>query len=97
MKMKLLNNQQILEKAVFIAESRGLKHEYILSLLMKSNYHLIFNHDFAKSIWGVEPRDQNHPDYLPGAVTIKGLPEYQYHLQMMVIAEDPIKYLEANI
>lgn len=49
--------------------------------------HIIFDHDFAKALWG----EQHHDD-----------DEYQpynwcYHLQQMVIAEDPIQYLGENI
>lgn len=50
---------------------------------------IIFNHDFAKALWG-----ETHPiyDHIPNH-----LKAWQYHLQQMVIAEDPIEYLGENI
>lgn len=63
-------------------------------------YTLIFNHDFAKALWGLDrlrsggfgetyyDAYQNFPDKLPN---------YKFHLQQMVIADDPIKYLGANL
>lgn len=69
--------------------------------------HIIFNHDFAKALWGELKLgdvkvmvDENAP---PGM--IYGMPAapptakeiWQYHLQKMVIADDPIKYLGENL
>lgn len=52
-------------------------------------FRLIFDHNFAKALWG-------------GEVTV--IPDdpytrvnWKYHLQRMVIADDPIKYLESAI
>lgn len=42
---------------------------------------LIYNHDFAKSLWGYESGMFLDP------------PVWQQHLKQMVIADDPIKYL----
>lgn len=60
---------------------------------------LLFDHDFAKALWGdwiqkknvysVDDALKNNHDGL--------LPKYKFHLQQMVIAEDPIKYLGENI
>lgn len=59
----------------------------------------LFNHDFAKALWGeklIGIRLQintfdgvRHED--------KKLTYWQYHLQQMVIAEEPIAYLGQNI
>lgn len=64
----------------------------------------IFDHDFAKALWG----DEDTPyavwcnrQYAAGA----GGPDedwydgqlWEFHLQQMVLAEDPIKYLGENI
>lgn len=53
---------------------------------------LIFNHDFAKALWGED------------RLTIVGNTDWRtwplmwhHHLQQMVIADDPIAYLEKNI
>jgi hypothetical protein len=57
------------------------------------------NHDFAKALWGKK-------EYIEGLYlgatfgdndTKFYLPIWQYHLQMMVIAKDPIVYLGANL
>lgn len=61
---------------------------------------VIYNHNFAKALWGdstayVDARaavgklDPRH-DVMAGN-------GWQYHLQQMVIADDPIKYLGENI
>lgn len=55
---------------------------------------IIFNHDFARALWGTERAMRT--------IKTSGWLEYktalwQYHLQQMVIADDPIKYLGANI
>lgn len=55
---------------------------------------IIFNHDFAKALWGectTWVRSKS------GRVTHLPLDGWQYHLQQMVIADDPIKYLGENI
>lgn len=46
---------------------------------------LIFNHDFAKALWPNKVHDGLERELWKG------------HLQNMVIAEDPIKYLGENI
>ncbi len=53
---------------------------------------VIFSHDFAKAFWGEE-------EYKPEFGRDFSLPStpWQYHLQIMVLEEDPIKYLEKNI
>lgn len=66
---------------------------------------VIFNHDFAKALWG----DEDHEAFggydnfgseecyrCKGATTS---PEkcWQFHLQQMVIADDPIKYLGEHL
>lgn len=66
---------------------------------------IIFDHDFAKALWGIYPQIEVHMmpelsftrDSIP-TVDIISYPTHryevwQYHLQQMVIAEDPIKYL----
>ena len=53
---------------------------------------LIFNHDFDKALW---PKGKHLTlNHQREEVTI---PDWQYHLQNMVLAEDPIKYLGENI
>lgn len=63
---------------------------------------IIFDHDFAKALWGEEPYAKvvwPHPDYnvKTGAKELVFTSYWQYHLQRMSIAENPIKYLAENI
>jgi hypothetical protein len=59
---------------------------------------MIFNHDFTKALWG-----DKHTWKISGVSTdsssfqITDLPDSAHHLQQMVIAVDPIKYLGENI
>lgn len=69
----------------------------------------IFNHEFAKALWGEEECkyciEKYSDDKTPEthfAHNIDGdynyeIPAWQYHLREMVIAENPIKYLGENI
>lgn len=72
---------------------------------------LIFNHDFAKALWG-EGKNRYvgliETGYYPSSVTgidNERLPieqwvkfnGWQYHLQQMVIAEDPVEYLATHL
>lgn len=52
---------------------------------------IIYNHDFAKALWGEE---------VDVSLALSGMDTtipWEYHLQQMVIANDPIEYLGANI
>lgn len=58
----------------------------------------IFNHDFAKALWGTEGVVTNcylaetDTTYLPLKMSA-----WRYHLQQMVAAEDPLQYLGAYL
>ena len=64
---------------------------------------IIFNHDFAKALWGEELVVLAHAP-LPGYPKIMGkgekgrqlLHRWQHHLQQLVIADDVFKYLEEH-
>lgn len=47
--------------------------------------HILFDPDFAKALWGEE------------ATEYVATPDWEYHLQKMVVAEDPIQYLGENL
>lgn len=53
----------------------------------------IYDHDFAKALWGEEM--QNHEFRKKAFGEYR--PAWQGHLMQMVIAEDPIKYLGENL
>jgi hypothetical protein len=54
---------------------------------------VIFDQDFAKALWG----DAGLPNFTEFAKAINAPEYWQYHLQQMVISEDPIEYLGKNI
>lgn len=58
---------------------------------------ILFNHNFAKALWG-ETKDfvELGKTFESGVVTV-AIDGWQYHLQQMVIAEDPIEYLGENM
>ncbi|HSX00041.1 MAG TPA: hypothetical protein VLH38_03325 [Patescibacteria group bacterium] len=71
---------------------------------------LMLDHAFAKALWGegkICIRCKGYetmPEKRPGDVEHKMfqhdyvyLPSWQYHLQQMVVAEDPIKYLGEHL
>lgn len=71
----------------------------------------IFNHEFAKALWGEEdimqecsycktPMGFQHPNPCPFASLSQAKPiisVWRYHLQQMVIADDPIAYLGEHL
>ena len=49
---------------------------------------MVLSHDFARAFWGIVP-------YLHSRCTCHpSMPMWKYHLQQMVLQEDPVKYLE---
>lgn len=105
-------NREILTKAIEKAEANGfdaIEHidgEYCLCDEYSDPiaYTWIFNHDFAKALWG-EKRSTVHgipvgvkpTDAVAQRVKTVYHKGWQYHLQNMVVAEDPIQYLGENI
>lgn len=64
----------------------------------------IFDHDFARALWGDKPYEtgmfyNGSPDafFANSDLVEEVVPVWQHHLQQMVIANDPIKYLGENI
>lgn len=70
---------------------------------------IIFSHDFARALWGNDiPKKDFKPTYKwnerlgrynswSELQEIETRPAWVYHLQEMVISDDPIKYLEDNM
>ena len=58
---------------------------------------IIFNHDFAKALWGDEFKYFVARDGRGTSVGEIEYAVYKYRLQQMVIADDPIKYLGENV
>lgn len=106
-----MTNQQILEKAIQKATNGGWDPKKGLKLAAESSLVsgltvieasplYIFSHDFAKALWGQEIGQdmKSITDHTSREQYIRSLvPAWQFHLQMMVIADDPIKYLGENL
>lgn len=55
---------------------------------------IIFNHDFAKALWGDKSIAFENTDSLILKAATRA---WQYHLQQMVVAENPIEYLGEHL
>ena len=97
---KQMTNEQILKQAIEKARKNGWnkpiwicgaigKLGFDMMVMYKLYYVHIFSHGFAKAFWGEEFSKEEWEEY-PENVKVP----WQYHLQQMVISEDPIKYLE---
>jgi hypothetical protein len=95
-----LAKQAILDKAIAIATSNGWTPTEETNwghtdVGLTDAPIIIFNHDFAKALWGEsKPIDIGRRD--AGGYKTFGQPMsigWQEHLRDMVIADDPIKYL----
>lgn len=65
-----------------------------IGLPENAEYGIIYAHDFAKALWG-ESFTTDTQDYYAsenGAIYM-----WQFHLQRMVIADDPIEYLGEHL
>ena len=98
-----MSNQEILERAIYKAIYGGWRAGELATYanILEAPI-IIFNHNFAKALWGEEPYAKviwPHPDYelQTGSTYLALTPLWQYHLQQMVIADDPIKYLGENL
>ena len=103
-----MTNQAILEKAVHKAIENGWDNSSLSGDWEEdvNNYKLfIYDHDFAKAIWpagrcicGETHNRGGIIEIGPGKTTLHELEkDWQYHLQQMVISEDPIQYLGEHI
>lgn len=104
-----MTNQEILEKAISKAIENGYKGYVLHRVSSISKYEdgdfylgkinqLLFNHDFAKALWVGDSPLVNYTlnDDTKGA-SGEIIPNWQYHLQQMVVAKDPIKYLGEHL
>jgi hypothetical protein len=82
---------------------RELSAVIIDSPNLHSAEQLIFNKDFSRALWGEELHHETFvvPIELnkrfAGTKDLDIKPLWQYHLQQMVIADDPVQYLGENI
>lgn len=77
---------------------RGSKLKYYPDISVND---LIFNHDFAKSLWGEEKlsRDDLHAVKKEGDIfySVDLIPVFQYRLQQAVISDEPIDYMYKEV
>jgi hypothetical protein len=103
-----MTNRKIITKAIKKAESNGYESEVYFRWedydgevdfadweYHEHIYELIYDHDFAKALWGEAVYGTLAE--LRGDAPPNKLPHWKYHLQQMVIADDPIKYLGENM
>jgi hypothetical protein len=106
-----MTDTEVLQRAIEIAISNGMPDpaidfEDVQSILNADPYilpikGLIYNHEFAKSLWPSGEclcgKQHNLGEVIvmkPGETTVHGQHrDWQYHLQQMVISEDPIDYI----
>ena len=100
-----MNKEQILKKAIAKAQKNGWDCDVSEEQLCITRYfQIIFSHDFAKAFWGEQEHEATEIRYEVigcGHCPLQGFPDnyrtkycWQYHLQQMVLTEDPLKYLE---
>ena len=93
---------KILEKAFFKASVQGLslfrlsRMQIVKEFYNGTFYWIIFNHSFAKAFWGENKTFCGCDTTIIGEHCAECLVEYtwQYHLQQMVLEENPLSYLE---
>jgi hypothetical protein len=85
------------EKSQYINKEGIVKH-FISTLDDYGIEGLIYNHDFAKALWGEELETFTLSFKIEGTKA-PDIPHYKWerHLQNMVIAPDPFKYLEEHL
>ncbi len=117
-----MHESDILRRAIDKAISRGYKppDKYLnnpdifcafLTLRPSHTFHIIFDHNFAKAIWGdkdmwyetecnctgADFHFAGHDSHLLSCKRAKAERGHLFHLQQMVICEDPFDYLEKFI
>lgn len=90
----LFSHHSTRERIVFTVYSSKFT-KYTKSLAIEQ---VIFNHDFAKALWGDGYECDEDGTPMPYGFDSSVLDHrWQYHLQQMVIATDPIKYLGEHL
>ncbi len=100
-----MNNEQILKKAIRKIgwEKDILGEDYVREFIEERKwYPAIFSHDFAKAFWG---KEKIRTYYCWGCNTgevqrrhtgcqCQYMLAWQYHLQQLVLKEEPLKYIK---
>lgn len=75
----------ILSQAIKKATANGWKYDEYYD--GGYPYYMLWQHGFAKALWGEEHYDDDEHEPV----------NWAYHLQQMVLAKDPIEYLGKNL
>lgn len=97
-----MSDKEILERAIKKALDGGWTKnpQSYKEYMVFDNIHLgdfIFNHDFAKALWGKNTDTMTVQNNSLNVAQIIDMNGWRYHLQQMVLADDPIKYLGEHI
>ncbi len=106
-----MNKEEIIKKAIQKAIDNGwrpvgidVEHPLAVETITSMPLELVvFNKDFTKALWGEELHHETFivPKELSkrfaGTTDLSVKPIWQYHLQQIVIADDPIAYLGDNL
>lgn len=101
-----MTHQEILQKTIQKATDNGYKPTNFVWIpedkqalldywFTADNYKaVIFNHGFAKALWG---DTEGKLELLPDDPSQPDLKMWEYRLQRMVVSDDPIRYLGEHI
>ena len=102
-----MTNEVIIKKAILKAEKNGWTSPIYTRSFQLSDIvwgaampAIVFRHDFAKAFWGDDPieytEEWNEEAYCQGGHDYHdtGLTRWQFKLQIMVLEENPLRYLE---
>ena len=102
-----MSEAEILEKAILIANENGWHNTLIesktfsLAPVYGTVYHVgydfLFNKDFAKALWGSDNFGEIIETEDGVDKKVRDVPEWEYRLQQMVVADNPIDYLGDNL
>ncbi len=70
---------------------------YLKPFKRKIDKDFLFDHDFAKALWGEEITFVDEMRLSHGGNVVFEKPAWQAHLQQMVVADDPIHYIGENL
>ncbi len=85
-------NHQVVMGGIALYEGKGDFVNNERNGNLYSDWDIVFSHDFAKAFWGDELYVDEFNQYYMSRIG-EPLTKAQYHLQQMVLEEEPIKYL----
>jgi hypothetical protein len=87
---------EVLQEAVKKAQANGWCGTWKNGVSPGYEKVVLFNHEFAKALWGEEVRDMKFWSGEGDKLHVV-MPEWKANLMLMAISEDPLKYLEMHI